>query len=178
MEMSTTCGFDTIWLHNSIPRSYEPPPTLWPQLCGVSLHPPSPWFPGVQARMAEMQSRWEERFCEAVDFWHQAWSTTTSVAPMASWGSGGSMVRIAPSVDDLFPGALPNGTNRIWSFAIKIMPHNIHHNAGLRFTHVYSHPGLTLTPSWNLSRWVGQDDIVPWNFVVAPLRPYVGYQII
>lgn len=33
----------------------------------------------LEARMAEMQSRWEERFCEAVDFWHQAWSTTTSV---------------------------------------------------------------------------------------------------
>ena len=46
---------------------------------------------GVQARMAEMQSRWEERFCEAVDFWHQAWSTTTSVAPAAwdAWESDG-----------------------------------------------------------------------------------------
>ena len=48
-------------------------------------HPPC----FVQARMAEMQSRWEERFCEAVDFWHQAWSTTTSVAPTAVGGSPG-----------------------------------------------------------------------------------------
>ena len=121
---------------------------MWTFPTSTIIHHPPPWFPGVQARMAEMQSRWEERFCEAVDFWHQAWSTTTSVAPMASWGSGGNMVRITPSVDDLFPGALPNGTNRIWSFAIKILPHNIHHNAGLQLTHVYSHPGLTLTPSW------------------------------
>jgi len=32
-----------------------------------------------EAKMGEMQRRWEERFCEAIDFWHQAWSTTTAV---------------------------------------------------------------------------------------------------
>lgn len=33
-----------------------------------------------EAKMGEMQRRWEERFCEAIDFWHQAWSTTTAAA--------------------------------------------------------------------------------------------------
>ncbi|CAK9002410.1 unnamed protein product [Durusdinium trenchii] len=32
-----------------------------------------------EAKLAALQARWEERFTEAIDFWQQAWSTTTAV---------------------------------------------------------------------------------------------------
>ncbi|CAJ1403071.1 unnamed protein product [Effrenium voratum] len=32
-----------------------------------------------EARLAQLQAQWDERFTEAVAFWHKAWSTTTAV---------------------------------------------------------------------------------------------------
>lgn len=51
-----------------------------------------------------------------------------------------------------FPGLyqmVPTESDHLLLKWCPITSYNTHQNAGLRFTHVYSHPGLTLTPSWN-----------------------------
>ena len=155
MEMSKTCGFDTIWLHN--PSFIWTTPILWPQLCGVSLQPPSSttipmvsWGPGSDG--------WDAKSLGGAFLWSCRFLASSMVHHHFSGSNGipGDLVGVNCAYGNhqlmiCFPGLyqmVPTESDHLLLKWCPITSHNIHHNAGLRFTHVYSHPGLTLTPSW------------------------------